>query len=331
MTSCGLWRRYSIMRSPEFWYRPAGVAALLLTPFGWIYRVASAVRQCLSHPVRADVPVVCIGNLVAGGAGKTPISLAVAALLRDRQPHFLTRGYGGRLTGPVLVDPQRHSVDDVGDEALLLAAAAPTWLAHDRVAGARAAAEASAGVIVMDDGFQNPHLAKDISLIVIDGQAGLGNGLLMPAGPLREPPARGLRRAQGVVMIGADRHRIGPGLPTGLPCFAARLTPTNDARTLAGQRVVAFAGIGRPEKFFATLDELGCIVSLRRPFPDHHRFTDTEFDLLVREAATHAATLATTAKDAVRLSAAQRARVRVVDVTLSWDDEASVRRLLADL
>jgi tetraacyldisaccharide 4'-kinase len=282
-------------------------------------------------PGRVALPVVCIGNLVAGGAGKTPVALAVAALLRERQPHFLTRGYGGRLRGPVRVDPSRHSAADVGDEALLLAASGPTWLARDRLAGARAAAAAGAGLIVMDDGFQNPGLHKDHSLIVVDGATGFGNGRLIPAGPLRERPEAALQRARGIVLIGADRTGLAKRLPKTVPVFGARLAPTPDAETLAGCRVAAFAGIGRPQKFFDTLTELGCAIVLQRGFADHHRYSDSEIEELAFEAAAREAILVTTAKDTVRLAPDQRALVRTVDIVLEWEGEAAIRRFLSSL
>jgi tetraacyldisaccharide 4'-kinase len=316
------------MRAPDFWYRPPGIAAHLLTPLGCLYAAAAAVRRALVRPANAGVPVVCIGNLVAGGAGKTPVALAVAALLRDRRPYFLTRGYGSRLRGPVRVDPAHHTAADVGDEALLLAAVAPTWLARDRAAGARAAVEDGAGIVVMDDGFQNPGLAKDVSLIVVDGATGFGNGRPIPAGPLREMPAAALRRAQAIVVVGEDRTGLAGRLPATLPLFGARLAPAPDAEQLAGQRVAAFAGIGRPQKFFDTLAALGCDIALQREFADHHPFSEAEIDELVFEAAARDAVLVTTAKDAARLTASQRARVRVVDVVLEWEGEAAIRRFL---
>lgn len=323
------------MRAPDFWYQPASRAARLLAPFGYLYDIAGMVRRAVVRPANVAVPVICVGNLVAGGAGKTPVALAIGSLLREHQPHFLTRGYGGRLTGPVRVDPARHTAADVGDEALLLAVEAPTWLARNRAAGARAAVRDGAGIVIMDDGFQNPGLKKDISLIVIDGATGFGNDRVIPAGPLREFPVEALKRAQGIVLIGEDHTRLAGRLPAALPLFGARLVPSPAADNLSGHRVVAFAGIGRPQKFFDTLDALGCTIVEQHAFADHHPYSDDTLDELVFEAAGHDAILVTTAKDAVRLNDRQlarlRDRLRVVDVTLEWEGEASIRRFLSGL
>jgi tetraacyldisaccharide 4'-kinase len=316
------------MRAPDFWYGSAGTAAAALAPLGWLYGFAGTLRRAVARPLAVGVPVVCIGNLVAGGAGKTPVALAIAALLAARRPAFLTRGYGGRLRGPVQVDARRHTVAEVGDEALLLAAAAPTFVARDRVAGARLAAKSGAGVIVMDDGFQNPGLRKDLSLIVIDDTTGFGNGRLIPAGPLREPPGPALERAQGVVLVGEDVEGLAGRLPTALPVFGARLVPAPGAEALADRRVYAFAGIGRPAKFFGTLAAMGCDIVAARPFADHHRYREAEIDEIVYEAAARDAMPVTTAKDAVRLPADRRAQIRVLDVVLEWRGEAAIRRFL---
>jgi tetraacyldisaccharide 4'-kinase len=273
--------------------------------------------------------VICVGNLVAGGAGKTPVALALAELLKARGVgvHILTRGYGGRLPGPLRVELEVHDAGDVGDEALLLAACAPTWVARDRLAGARAAAAAGAAALVLDDGFQNPALAKDLSVLVIDGTYGLGNGRVMPAGPLREAPGRALARADAVVLIGEDRAGIETWLG-GRPLLRAELVPAPDAPDLAGQRVLAFAGIGRPEKVFATLEACGAELVERRAFPDHHPYGRSELDALIARAAALDARPVTTEKDAARLPADLRAAVAVLPVVLRWGDPAAAARLL---
>ncbi|HXQ49545.1 MAG TPA: tetraacyldisaccharide 4'-kinase [Stellaceae bacterium] len=315
------------MPAPEFWARP-GLAAQLLEPFAWAHEAAGAARRAWVRPVRVGIPVLCVGNLVAGGAGKTPVVLALARLLaaRGAKPHILSRGYGGAARGPLLVDPAHHSADEVGDEPLLLAREAPTWIARDRVAGAQRAQEAGAGVIVMDDGFQNPRLVKDLSLLVVDGVYGVGNGRVMPAGPLRESVPSALARADAVVLMGEDEAGIAPRLGA-KPVLRARLAPV--AATVPQGPVLAFAGIGRPEKFFRTLEESGAALIARRSFPDHHRFAEAELARLESDAAKAGARVVTTAKDAVRLAPRWRERVMVLEVEVEWPDEAALLALLA--
>jgi len=308
------------------------LAAAALAPLGALYGLAGRRRMAAAEPHRAGAPVVCVGNLVAGGAGKTPVGLAVAAALRARggAVHTLTRGHGGRERGPLLVDPARHGADAVGDEALLLAADFPCWVARDRAAGANAAVAAGAGAIVMDDGFQNPGLFKDVSLVVVDGAVGFGNGRLIPAGPLRERVADGLARADALAILGEDRTGVA-ALAQGLPVLRGRLEPPPDSTGLRGRRVLAFAGIGRPEKFFATLEALGAELAGRVPFADHHPYRPAEVAALLERAAALGALPVTTAKDAVRLPADTRARVHVLPVTVAWEDPGALDRLLDHL
>jgi tetraacyldisaccharide 4'-kinase len=264
------------------------------------------------------VPTLCVGNATAGGAGKTPTALALLARLqaRGRSPAALLRGYGGRLRGPVRVDPAQHDAAAVGDEALLLARAAPTWVARDRLAGALAAVADGADALVLDDGFQNPHLAKDLNLLVLDGAAGLGNGRVMPAGPLREPFGRALARARAVVLIGEDRHGLA-GRLHGATVLNAELRPRGEAG-FAGRRLLAFAGIGRPGKVFETLERLGAELAATAAFADHHPYTEAELAELQRRAVRLDAELVTTEKDAVRLPPAWRARIAVLPVELAF-------------
>ena len=244
--------------------------------------------------------------------------------------HIVTRGYGGRLGGPVRVDPARHDVTAVGDEALLLAARAPCWVARDRAAGVRAAVAAGAAMVILDDGFQNPAIAKTMSLLVVDAAYGFGNGRVIPAGPLREGLARGLARADAVVLLGANASPRDPktlGIGATLPVIPAVLRPVAGDR-LAGERLLAFAGIGRPEKFFATLRELGAELVETRSFPDHHPFRAGEVDELLRAAERARARLITTAKDIVRVPAANRAAIEVLEVEIAWRDPAALDELL---
>ncbi|MDE0391182.1 MAG: tetraacyldisaccharide 4'-kinase [Rhodospirillales bacterium] len=323
------------MRAPAFWAAErGGIAASALTPLAWLYRLGARRRAALAQPVEAGVPVICVGNFTAGGAGKTPTVLALAALLAEEgiRPHILTRGYGGSEAGPLRVDPARHDADAVGDEALLLARTAPTWLSRDRAAGAAAAAAAGAPILLMDDGMQTPTLVKNLCLAVIDGGAGFGNGCVLPAGPLREPLARGLSRAHALVLVGDDRRGALAALGAhDLPVIEADLVPGEEVRALCERPVVAFAGIGRPEKFFETLEESGCTVIARYAFADHHRYKPGEIAAIVDEAKERDAQPVTTEKDHVRLPPEARAMVRTLPVTLAWRDPAAPRRLLAPL
>lgn len=289
------------MRAPRFWWRPeTSLAAKLMTPVGAVVGALAARRMRRPPQAHVAVPVLCIGNPTVGGAGKTPVALAVADVLRAGgvRPVFLTRGYGGRLHGPVQVAD--HTAAEVGDEALLLAAAAPTVVARDRAAGGRFAARLG-DVVIMDDGFQNPRLAKSWSALVVDAAVGLGNGRVTPAGPMRAPFAAHAARADALVLVDAGEGLRAPvPAPAHLPIFRARLVPQAPV-PLDGTAVVAFAGIGRPEKFFASLAALGAVVVDRHAFADHHVYREAEARRLL--AAAHGGVrLATTGKDAVRLA-----------------------------
>jgi tetraacyldisaccharide 4'-kinase len=309
--------------TPEFWTSD-GVLPRLLQPLAWAYTAASAARRAWARPWQAPVPVICIGNLTVGGAGKTPVALSLAERLQRQghRVHVLSRGYGGALPGPVAVDIARHDAASVGDEALLLGAAAPAWVARDRVAGARAAAAAGAGLLLLDDGLQNPTLLKDLALAVVDGGYGFGNRRVLPAGPLREPLAAGLASCDVVVLMGEDEAQVAD-LAAGKPLLHARLVAENAAE-FAGRDVVAFAGIGRPAKFFATLEAAGARLVARQGYPDHHAYGEGELDGLAAAAAAAGAALVTTAKDAARLSPGWRARVGVLRVSVAWEDEAAL-------
>jgi tetraacyldisaccharide 4'-kinase len=329
------------MREPAFWWRKPGLASTLLSPLAALYGVVAARRMWWSGQ-RARAKVVCIGNLTVGGAGKTPTAIAAARALRDigAKPAFLTRGYGGRLAGPIMVAPT-HSAAEVGDEPLLLARVATTIVARNRVAGAAAAVEAGADTIVMDDGFQNPSLDKDLSIVVIDGRRGIGNGCVVPAGPLRAPLAAQLPRAHALIVIGepgpSARAVVAAARRGDLPVLTGRLVP--DAATvaaLAGTRVLAFAGIADAEKFFATLREAGIAVAATQRFADHHPFSAAEAADLIARAEQSRLTLVTTEKDQARMVgdpalAALAARAKALPVTLALDKTGGLRDLLEGL
>jgi tetraacyldisaccharide 4'-kinase len=289
------------VKAPGFWWREPGAAAALLSPLASVYG-AIAQRRLEQPGTRAGVPVICVGNPTVGGAGKTPTALAIARLLiaAGETPVFLTRGYGGRLAGPVLVEPT-HTAAQVGDEPLLLARVAPAVVAEERVSGARFAAAKGASVIVMDDGFQNPSLIKDLAILVVDAR-GFGNGRVIPAGPLRAPLEPQLARASALLSVGAAPEVEGLARARGLPVFHGALAPDAGAlASLRGRRFLAFAGIGDPEKFFATLEQAAIEAPVRRGFPDHHRYRRAEARALIRAAEQGRLELLTTEKDLARL------------------------------
>jgi tetraacyldisaccharide 4'-kinase len=292
------------LEPPRWWYgRIAGDRAksLLLAPAGALYGLGVRARFALAKPYRSRLPVICIGNFTVGGAGKTPLALAVVGLLRElgHSPAFLTRGFGGRVAGPHRVDPSRDRFEDVGDEALLLARSAPTIVARNRADGARAIEEIGASVIVMDDGFQNPGLIKDLSLIAVDAGSGFGNGMIFPAGPLRAPLRFQKERADAVIIVGEGGSGDIPELD--IPLFRASLEPAGDCGWMRTQPVLAFCGIGRPQKFFDTLNATGAAMVAQTAFPDHHPYTDSDARSLLKQAETLGAQLVTTEKDWVRL------------------------------
>jgi len=325
------------VRAPDFWAKTDSILPSLLAPLSGIYDACSRVRTALTSSQIASVPVICVGNAVVGGAGKTPCTIALLSRLRDAgiDAHAISRGYGGRIAGPHRVDSASDTSADVGDEPLLLAQAGPTWVSRDKVAAARAATVAGARVVVLDDGLQNPTLKKDFSFLVIDASNGTGNGRVLPAGPLREPLDRALGRVNAaIVMDGAGTGNDGGWPDTiarlrgGLPVFRARLVPVAAALRSLEHPVVAFAGLGHPEKFFSLLHGMGCDLVGTYPFPDHHRYSPDDVMQIIEIAAAKGARAVTTAKDAVRLPQEAQDMVDVIDVVVEFQDEAGIDALL---
>ena len=324
------------MRDPAFWWRDGSLAATLLAPFAAGYG-AIAARRMDQPGTRAAVPVICVGNFTLGGAGKTPTVLMLSKMLQEagEKPCCLSRGYGGSDAGPRRVNAQTDTAEQVGDEPLLLAHAAPTIVSRDRVAGARAATDAS--VIVMDDGLQNGALVKDFTIAVIDGRRGIGNGKIFPAGPLRAPLEAQMARTDALLVIGDNLSAKSiMAAAGGRPVFYGRLAPDAAALTaLKSRNVFAFAGIGDPEKFFDTLTQAGIAVTQRKAFADHHRFTGEEAAELEMQAEQEGLTLVTTEKDHARMSgdpvlAALAERTQVLPVTLVVDEVEKLRALMLD-
>lgn len=317
------------MQPPDFWQTDGGLARLL-DPIGRAVGAITTRRARALPQARVSAPVVSIGGLTVGGSGKTPIAMSVAARFRarGRWPAIVLRGYGGSETGPLAVDLAEHTVSAVGDEALLHAVHAPTWVARSRVAGANAAIAAGANIVVLDDGHQHPGIARDLSFVVVDGRTAFGNGRIFPAGPLRETVADGLARADAVVIVGEDARGLTKRFAPLLPVLHADMVPGPEHAALRGRRVVAFAGIGEPRKFFATLRDFGAQVVATHPFGDHYAYDVTDVQPILDEAFAIGAIPVTTAKDAVRLAPDQRQQVNVLSIEIAWRDEAALERLL---
>lgn len=320
-----------MLHTPRFW-RTRGLLAIMLLPLSQLYWWVAQLRLRRYQPHRLSVPVICVGNLVAGGAGKTPLVAAIAALLTDAQhiPAILSRGYGGTVQHATRVDPAVHRAAEVGDEPLILAQHAPVFVSPRRRQGALAAIAEGAQTILMDDGLQNPTLHKTLSILTVDGAYGFGNRWMLPAGPLREPIAHGLAKIDATVIYGEDAQQIRDYLPNGKPVFVATLAPKGDVAWLRGASLVAFAGIAHPNKFFDLLESLGATLASTSVFPDHHPFSDTQLAELQETAARQQSTLITTRKDWVRLPVALQASVKVLEVTCQFEDSDAFRQWLLD-
>ncbi len=314
-----------MLRAPEFWYSQNPLSLALL-PASWGYDIVRRIKNTLAKPEALSIPIICVGNLTAGGAGKTPVALHIGKLLKEQNINafFLSRGYGGKLAGPVLVDTNNHSAHDVGDEPLMLADMLPTIISKDRLAGAQFAIKQGAKAIIMDDGLQNNAIAKTVSLVVVNGTLGFGNGMLLPAGPLREPIAEGLARCDAAVVVNGIGEMV---LEEAKQVFSASTQPV-EINSLKEKRVLAFCGIAYPEKFFSTLHNLGARVTSSHGFADHHSYSAHEIEKLKKQAAAKGSVLITTAKDWVRIPKELRADIEVLNITLEFDDKESFAEFL---
>lgn len=303
------------MKTPDYWQSNTLISKIL-APVSFIYGFLTQLRLKLHKSPKAEVPVICVGNITAGGTGKTPVSLAIAKMLINDMyhPFFVTRGYGGKIKN-VMVNNKKHSAQEVGDEPLLLSAQAPTVVNPNRYEGAKLAIKEGADLIIMDDGFQNPSLKKDLSFLVFDGNYGIGNGKIIPSGPLRETFENGTKRADALIIMGEDKHHLAKR--TKLPTFYAHLETAQTALEL--RNVIAFAGIGHPQKFYNTLKEQGFKVIKTFDFPDHHVYNKKELENILAEAQKLNAEVYTTSKDFVKIPHSIQNEIKVLEVAVVWD------------
>lgn len=304
------------MKTPKYW-QSNSLLSKLLTPLGKLYGLLTQLRLKIKKSPHVTIPVICIGNITAGGTGKTPVSLSIARLLINSMyhPFFLSRGYGGKLRN-VIVSHKKHSAKDVGDEPLLLAKRAPVVVNADRYKGACLAIQQGADILIMDDGFQNPSLHKDLSFLVFDGGYGIGNGKIIPAGPLRETFADGIKRADALIILGKDKHHLAER--SQLPVFFAHTEPAQTA--ISGSKILAFAGIGHPQKFYHTLMSMGFEIAETIDFPDHHFYTPKELDMIIAKARSLNAEIYTTSKDYVKIPSLYHKEINVLEISVVWDE-----------
>lgn len=313
------------MKTPKYW-QSNSVVSRLLQPVGSVYGLLTRLRLRLIKPQKVEVPVICIGNITAGGTGKTPVSISIAKLLGGElyHPYFVTRGYGGKLQN-IIVNNKKHTAAEVGDEPLLLTQQTPVVVNADRFAGAELALKEGADVIIMDDGFQNPSLFKDLSFLVFDGTYGIGNGRIIPAGPLRETFADGIKRADAVIILGKDKHNLAQR--SGLPVFFGHTEAVQTA-CVENLNVLAFAGIGHPQKFYHTLSQQGFNILETVDFPDHHFYTHKELDALLEKAQKLQAEIYTTSKDYVKIPNSYKKDIKVLEIAVVWDNPEELIRFI---
>lgn len=314
------------MKQPDFWFTSINWKSCLLSPLGWIYEKIVALRLKIKKPYYSKIPVICVGNICVGGTGKTPICLALADYLKKQGKNvfFLNHGYKSKLQN-VIIDLKRHSAKDLSDEAMIFAQKLPTVIDHNRARGAQTAEQAGADVIIMDDGFQNPTIYKQLSLIVFDGVRGMGNGFCMPAGPLRESLKQGLKRANAAVIVGEDKTNLSKKIKQlfpKMPVLHGHVEPTQNLKGIKG---IAFAGIGHPEKFFNMLEEQGVIITEKVAFADHYTYTRSDIEKLIERGQP----LLTTLKDAVKIDEDLRQNLTIVDIEFKLDNPTEWEKVIS--
>ncbi len=319
-----------MLKAPKFWYsKNDSFLSTILYPASLIYRFVGKIYISLNKPNKSEIPVICIGNLVVGGAGKTPVALKISEILKfsGYNPHFLTRGYAGKIKDNIKVH-DGHSAEEVGDESLILSEVAPTWIGSNRIRSSKLAKKNNADCIIMDDGFQNPTIKKDFSIIVIDGKQGFGNKRVLPSGPLRESIRRGLKRADAIILVGEDKLNIKKFLSVSIPFFNATFDVSKNKEIFKGKNVTAFAGIAYPTKFFDTLKEQGAKILKKINFPDHYIYTENDLLKLVEIANNNQSILVTTKKDYVRIPKNYKKIVHKLDGEIILDEEENLRIIL---
>ncbi|PPR44748.1 MAG: Tetraacyldisaccharide 4'-kinase [Alphaproteobacteria bacterium MarineAlpha5_Bin11] len=322
-----------MLRAPKFWYvRNTTIFSTIFLPTSLLFRLLSKLYILFSSKNSSTVPVICIGNLVVGGAGKTPVALKVGNLLKlaGYRPHFLTRGYAGKIKENIRV-LNNHSPEEVGDESIILSSVAPTWIGSNRIKSAKLAIKNNADCIIMDDGFQNPTIKKDFSIIVIDGKQGFGNQKVLPSGPLRESINSGLKRANAVIIVGEDTFNIKKFIPSSIPCFGAKFDVSNNEKIYKGKKVTAFAGIAYPTKFFDTLENQGAKILKTFTFPDHYIYTETDLLNLVEKANKNNSILVTTKKDLIRVPESYKPLVYILEGEIKLGEEEVLKEVLINV
>ena len=322
-----------MLKAPRFWYKKSDtLLSNTLYPLSLLFRFGTKLRNLINIQTISELPIICIGNIVVGGAGKTPVALKLGTLLKQNgyKPHFVSKGYGGIETSNTLIK-EWHSAQSVGDESLLLSEVAPTWIGKDRNKSFALAKESGADCIIMDDGFQNPTLQKDFSIIVINGEQGFGNKRVIPSGPLRESISRGISRANLIIVIGEIDKDIKRKISNDVPLIHAKFQIRRDNKIYKNQKVTAFAGIAYPEKFYNSLNEQGAILEKKISYPDHHIFDENDMLNLAETANVTKSILVTTKKDFVRIPKSYRSLVSTLDGEIEFEDERLLVEILGNL